>query len=152
MPEKFTASFASRLNDECALHVKEAEDGEILASGTVYIAPGGKHMAVKDFRGKTSIRIFHDDLVNRHRPSVNVLFNSVAEVKGRNAIGVILTGMGDDGATGMRAMNDRGAFTISQDEATCVVYGMPYKAVLAGGVSKVLPLGDIAAEVCGRLG
>jgi two-component system chemotaxis response regulator CheB len=151
MPEKFTASFAARLNDECAIQVKEAEDGDVLTTGNVYIAPGGKHMALKDLRGKTAIRIFHDELVNRHRPSVNVLFNSVAEVKGKNAIGVILTGMGDDGATGMKAMNDRGAYTIAQDEASCVVYGMPYKAVLAGGVSKILPLREIAAEVCVRL-
>jgi two-component system chemotaxis response regulator CheB len=151
MPEKFTASFAKRLDECCALHVKEAEDGDSLLAGTVYIAPGGMHMSVRDLHGRPAIKITHGDLVNRHRPSVNVLFNSVAELKGKHAIGVMLTGMGDDGATGMLAMHDRGAYNIAQDEETSVVYGMPYKAVLAGGVSKVLPLQEIAQEVCGQL-
>jgi two-component system chemotaxis response regulator CheB len=151
MPEKFTSSFAKRLNDDCALNVKEAEDGEPVLAGTVYIAPGGRHMAIQNLHGKTSIKIFEGDLVNRHRPSVNVLFNSVAELRGNHAIGIILTGMGDDGASGMLAMHQRGAYTISQDEASSVVYGMPYKAVLAGGVSKVLPLSEIAEEVCAWL-
>jgi two-component system chemotaxis response regulator CheB len=151
MPEKFTASFAKRLNDECALNVNEAEDGELITAGTVYIAPGGQHMAIQNRQGKTVIRIFHDELVNRHRPSVNVLFNSVAETRGNHATGIILTGMGDDGATGMLAMHQRGAYTIAQDEATSVVFGMPCKAVLAGGVSKILPLNEIAVEVCSRL-
>jgi two-component system chemotaxis response regulator CheB len=151
MPEKFTASFAKRLDDECALSVKEAEDGELVTTGTVYIAPGGQHMAIQNRHGKTVIKIFHDELVNRHRPSVNVLFNSVAETRGNHATGIILTGMGDDGAMGMLAMHQRGAYTIAQDEATSVVFGMPYKAVLAGGVSKILPLTEIATEVCVRL-
>jgi two-component system chemotaxis response regulator CheB len=148
MPEKFTASFAKRLNELCALTVKEAEDGEAVLPDTVYIAPGGLHMIIKNQHGKLVIRIYNDDLVNRHRPSVNVLFNSVAEVKGRSAIGIIMTGMGDDGADGMRAMRDTGAFTIAQDETSSVVYGMPSKAILAGGVSKILPLEEIAGEVC----
>jgi two-component system chemotaxis response regulator CheB len=148
MPEKFTASFAKRLDDLCSLTVKEAEDGETVMSNTVYIAPGGLHMIIKNQHGKTVIKIYNDDLVNRHRPSVNVLFQSVAEVKGRNAIGIIMTGMGDDGADGMRAMHDNGAYTIAQDEASSVVYGMPSKAVLAGGVSKILPLNEMANEVC----
>ena len=151
MPEKFTASFASRLNDTCALRVKEAEDGEIVSAGTVYIAPGGQHMAIQNQHGKTTIKAFQGELVNRHRPSVNVLFNSVAELKGNHAIGIILTGMGDDGATGMLTMHQRGAHTIAQDEASSVVYGMPFKAVLAGGVNSVLPLNEIAQEVCGKL-
>jgi two-component system chemotaxis response regulator CheB len=151
MPEKFTASFAKRLDECCAVHVKEAEDGESLLAGTVYIAPGGMHMSVRDLHGRPAIKITHGDLVNRHRPSVNVLFNSVAELKGKHAIGVMLTGMGDDGATGMLAMHERGAYNIAQDEETSVVYGMPYKAVLAGGVSKVLPLQEIAQEVCAQL-
>jgi two-component system chemotaxis response regulator CheB len=109
-------------------------------------------MAIKNAGGRLAIKISQGDLVNRHRPSVNVLFNSVAEVKGKNAIGVILTGMGDDGATGMLAMHQRGAYTIAQDEATSVVYGMPLKAVIAGGVSNVLPLNEIAGEVCNKLG
>jgi two-component system chemotaxis response regulator CheB len=151
MPEKFTASFANRLNDVCALHVKEAEDGETIHAGTVYIARGGQHMTIHNHAGKLVVKTFLGELVNRHRPSVNVLFNSVAELKGKNAIGIILTGMGDDGATGLRAMYERGAYTIAQDEATSVVYGMPYKAVLTGGVSKVLPLNEIAQEVFGKL-
>jgi two-component system, chemotaxis family, protein-glutamate methylesterase/glutaminase len=148
MPEKFTTSFAKRLNEVCMMRVKEAEDGEVVLPGNVYIAPGGQHMAIQNVQGRTQVRIFTDALVNRHRPSVNVLFNSVAEVKAQNSIGIILTGMGDDGATGMMAMHKRGAFTIAQDEATSVVYGMPQKALLTGGVSTVLPLGQIAAELC----
>jgi two-component system chemotaxis response regulator CheB len=151
MPEKFTASFANRLNDVCALNVKEAEDGEVVLAGTVYIAPGGRHIVIQNNSGKTSIKISDGELVNRHRPSVNVLFNSVAEVKGNHAIGIMLTGMGDDGATGMLAMHQRGAHTIAQDEETSVVYGMPFKAVLAGGVNSVLPLHEIALEVCNKL-
>jgi two-component system chemotaxis response regulator CheB len=152
MPEKFTASFAKRLNEVCAINVKEAEDGEAVLQNTVYIAPGGKHMAIRNLYGKIVIRVFMDELVNRHRPSVNVLFNSIADVKGKNAIGIVLTGMGDDGATGLHAMHQKGAYTIAQDEATSVVYGMPYKAYLTGGVSSVLPLNDIAQDVCSKLG
>lgn len=151
MPEKFTASFAKRLNEVCALTVKEAEDGETIMANTVYIAPGGLHMAVKAAHGKPAIRIFSDELVNRHRPSVNVLFNSVAELKGKNAIGIILTGMGDDGASGMLAMHEKGAYTLAQDENSCVVFGMPNKAIAAGGVSRVLPLTEIAHELCSRV-
>ena len=148
MPEKFTASFAKRLNDLCALTVKEAEDGEAVMPSTVYIAPGGLHMVIKNHHGKIVINVYNDDLVNRHRPSVNVFFKSVAEVKGRNAIGIIMTGMGDDGADGMRSMHENGAYTIAQDEASSVVYGMPSKAIAAGGVVKILPLEEIAEEVC----
>jgi two-component system chemotaxis response regulator CheB len=151
MPEKFTASFAKRLNDFCSLRVKEAEDLEPVMRNTVYIAPGNKHMAIKNHNGKLVIRIFNGDLVNRHRPSVNVLFNSVAAVKGKHAVGVIMTGMGDDGATGMQALKIGGAYTIAQDESSSVVFGMPHKAILAGGVSKVLPLQDIAKEVCEKV-
>jgi two-component system, chemotaxis family, protein-glutamate methylesterase/glutaminase len=151
MPEKFTASFANRLNDVCAPHVKEAAHGEVILPGNVYIAPGGRHMALAHVNGKQTIKIYDGELVNRHRPSVNVLFNSVAEVKGRHAVGIILTGMGDDGASGMLEMNRRGAYTIAQDEATSVVYGMPYKAALMGGASKILPLHEIALNVCQRL-
>ncbi|MBA4055855.1 MAG: chemotaxis response regulator protein-glutamate methylesterase [Marivirga sp.] len=151
MPEKFTSSFAKRLNDLCVLEVKEAEDHEAVSANTVYIAPGNHHMAIRNHNGKPVIRIYQGDLVNRHRPSVNVLFHSVAEVKGKHAIGIIMTGMGDDGATGMLAMHQKGAFTVAQDEATSVVFGMPLKAILAGGVSSVLPLADIPKEVCGRI-
>lgn len=151
MPEKFTASFAKRLDEMCAIKVKEAEDGEALAAGTVYIAPGGRHMAIKNHQSKTAIRIYDDELVNRHRPSVNVLFHSVAEVKGKNAIGIMLTGMGDDGALGMYAMHTKGAYTIAQDEASSVVFGMPNKAILAGGVTRILSLDDIATEICNKV-
>ncbi len=151
MPEKFTTSFAQRLDQLCPLKVKEAEDGEPVVSNTAYVAPGGLHMIIKNQHGKPVIKIYKDELVNRHRPSVNVLFHSVAEVKGKNAVGIILTGMGDDGADGMLAMHKKGAYTIAQDEASSVVYGMPYKAVLTGGVSKVLPLEDIAHDVCVKI-
>ena len=151
MPEKFTSSFAKRLNDLCALEVKEAEDLELVQPNTVYIAPGNHHMAIRNSGGKTAIKIFQGELVNRHRPSVNVLFHSVAEVKGKHAIGIIMTGMGDDGATGMLAMYEKGSHTIAQDEATSVVYGMPNKAVQAGGVCSVLPLQQIPVEVCERI-
>ena len=148
MPEKFTASFAKRLNDHCALKVKEAEDKEQLLPGTVYIAQGNHHMAVQLLHGKECLKVFHADLVNRHRPSVNVLFNSVAEVKGKNAIGIILTGMGDDGASGMLAMYNKGAYTFAQDETSCVVFGMPQRAIAAGGVTRILPISEMATEVC----
>lgn len=151
MPEKFTASFAKRLDDHCALKVKEAEDGEVVLSNTVYIAPGGLHMIIRNQHGKSVIKIYHDELVNRHRPSVNVLFNSVAEVKGKHAIGIIMTGMGDDGATGLLSLREKGAYTIAQDEASSVVFGMPHKAILAGGVSRVLPLNEISKEVCEKI-
>lgn len=151
MPEKFTASFAKRLDELCALKVKEAEDQEPVLHNTVYIAPGNHHMAIRSHGGKNTIKIFQGELVNRHRPSVNVLFHSVAEAKGKHAIGIILTGMGDDGATGMLAMHEKGSYTIAQDESTSVVFGMPNKAVQAGGVSTVLPLQEIPKEVCDRI-
>jgi two-component system, chemotaxis family, protein-glutamate methylesterase/glutaminase len=151
MPANFTASFANRLNEICALHVKEAEDKEIVKPGTVYIAPGGKHMVIRNQSGNTVISIFESELVNRHRPSVNVLFNSVAEVRGKNAIGIIMTGMGDDGASGTVALREKGAFTVAQDESTSVIFGMPQKAIQAGGISEVLPLDQIAKVVCDRI-
>jgi two-component system, chemotaxis family, protein-glutamate methylesterase/glutaminase len=151
MPPKFTESFAGRLNQCCVLKVKEAQDNDVLQQGNVYIAPGGRHMAIRSNGLKSMISVFDSDLVNRHRPSVNVLFNSVAEVKGKHAIGVILTGMGDDGATGMLAMNQRGAHTIAQDETTSVVFGMPQKAISAGGVSEVLPLDMISKAICDKV-
>ncbi|HEY0768902.1 MAG TPA: chemotaxis response regulator protein-glutamate methylesterase [Sphingobacteriaceae bacterium] len=152
MPDKFTAGFATRLNELCALNVKEAEDLEPVLPGTVYIAPGNNHMTIANHHGRTVIKISKGELVNRHRPSVNVLFNSVAEVKGKNTIGVILTGMGDDGATGMLAIHERGGYTIAQDEQTSVVFGMPHKAINAGGVSRVLPLHEISRDVLERIG
>jgi two-component system, chemotaxis family, protein-glutamate methylesterase/glutaminase len=151
MPEKFTAGFAQRLNEICSQTVKEAVDLEPILPGHVYIAPGNHHMSIANHHGRTVIRISDGELVNRHRPSVNVLFHSVAEVKGKHAIGVIMTGMGDDGATGTFAIHKNGGYTIAQDEETSVVFGMPYKAVLTGGVSTVLPLQDIGNDVAERV-
>ncbi|HEY0652298.1 MAG TPA: chemotaxis response regulator protein-glutamate methylesterase, partial [Chryseosolibacter sp.] len=151
MPEKFTAGFAKRLDQLCKLTVKEAVNNEPALPNTVYIAPGNYHMAVQNQQGRSIIKVFSGDLVNRHRPSVNVLFQSVAETKGKHAIGIIMTGMGDDGATGMLAMSQQGAFTVAQDEASCVVFGMPQKAILLNGVSRVVPLSEISKEVCERL-
>jgi len=152
MPEKFTASFAKRLDDVCAIKVVEARDGEPLLSGTVYIAPGDDHMILRVHQGKTYIKLYKGELVSRHRPSVNVLFHSIAEARRKHAIGIIMTGMGDDGATGLLAMHQKGAFTIAQDESSCVVFGMPHEAIQCGAVSKVLPLHEIPREVCERIG
>ncbi|TPW13176.1 MAG: two-component system chemotaxis family response regulator CheB [Halothiobacillaceae bacterium] len=135
MPEKFTAAFAARLNGICEVEVVEAKNQDTVIPGRVLIAPGGKHMQL------------NRPLVNRHRPSVDVLFRSVAKVAGRNALGIIMTGMGDDGASGLKEMHDSGAFTIAQDEATCVVYGMPKEAVKKGGVDISLPLKEIPREI-----
>jgi two-component system, chemotaxis family, protein-glutamate methylesterase/glutaminase len=150
MPEKFTSSFAQRLDSICALKVKEAVDGEQVTHGTVYVAPGGKHMSLAQNGIRTVIRIRDGELVNRHKPSVNVLFNSIAELKGRDALGIILTGMGDDGASGILAMHQQGAYTIAQDEESSVVFGMPHKAILTGGVSAVLPLERISHGILER--
>lgn len=150
MPEKFTTSFAQRLNSICALNVKEATHGEPIFAGTVYLAPGGKHMSISNKGGGTVINIQDGEPVNRHKPSVNVLFNSIAALKGKDALGVILTGMGDDGAAGMLAMHQQGAYTIAQDEETSVVFGMPHKAVLLGGVTSVLPLERISHGIVER--
>jgi two-component system chemotaxis response regulator CheB len=151
MPANFTASFAQRLDETCVLHVKEAEDKELVKRGTAYIAPGGKHMTIRNFGGNTMICVSDGELVNRHRPSVNVLFNSVAEVKGKHAVGVIMTGMGDDGASGILAMKEKGAFTIAQDESTSVIFGMPHKAILAGGIAEILPLDQIGKTICDHI-
>ncbi len=151
MPEKFTEGFAKRLNQLCKLTVKEAVNNEPALPNTVYIAPGNFHMALQNVHGKAVIKVFTGELVNRHRPSVNVLFQSVAEVKGKHVISIIMTGMGDDGATGTLAIAQNGGFTIAQDEASCVVFGMPQKAILLNGVSRILPLNEISKEVCERL-
>ncbi|MBS1229238.1 MAG: Chemotaxis response regulator protein-glutamate methylesterase CheB [Proteobacteria bacterium] len=149
MPSGFTLSFARRLDSLCAITVKEAEHGEPLLPGCAYVAPGGAtHMRVQ--RGRSGYQIALDDSppVNRHRPSVDVLFRSLAQCGiGKRLLGVILTGMGKDGALGMLQMHDQGVHTIAQDETTCVVYGMPREAVAAGGVDEVLPLAAIAARM-----
>ncbi len=147
MPEKFTHSFATRLNDNCQLTVKEAEQGDLVQANHVYIAPGNHHMKVKSNMGQLVIAIEQGEFVNRHRPSVDVLFESVAEERGKNTVAIIMTGMGNDGAKGMLTLFHKKAQTIAQDEASSIVYGMPKQALLLGGVKNVLPLKDMAKEV-----
>ncbi|MEQ6289316.1 chemotaxis protein CheB [Vogesella sp. GCM10023246] len=145
MPEMFTKSFAARLDSLCKLAVKEAEDGERLQAGTVYVAPGHSHLLVKSTNGIGYAASLHQGPpVNRHKPSVDVLFRSAANVAGKHCIGVILTGMGRDGAAGMLELKEAGALNIAQDEASCVVFGMPKEAIATGGVHEVLPLQGIA--------
>ncbi len=140
MPETFTRSFANRLNDICKIGVKEAENGDSVLPGHALIAPGNKHTLLKRSGAKYYVEVKDGPLVNRHRPSVDVLFRSAARYAGANAIGIIMTGMGDDGAKGLLEMKEAGAKTAAQDEATCVVYGMPKEAVKLGAADKVLPL------------
>ena len=144
MPENFTKSFADRLNRLCKISVKEAEHNERILPGYAYIAPGHSHLLLKRSGAHYIIELNQGPLVNRHRPSVDVLFRSVANIAGANALGIILTGMGKDGVQGLLEMKDVGSYTIAQDEASCVVFGMPKEAVAAGGVREVLPLKNIA--------
>lgn len=147
MPENFTKSFANRLNDICQISVKEAENGDSVIRGRALIAPGNHHLILKRSGARYYVEINDGPLVNRHRPSVDVLFRSTARYAGKNAIGVIMTGMGDDGARGLLEMKDAGAVTIAQDEATSVVYGMPKEAVKLGAAQHILPLTSIAQKV-----
>ncbi|MBC3832134.1 chemotaxis response regulator protein-glutamate methylesterase [Undibacterium amnicola] len=147
MPEKFTEAFADRLNKICEMEVLEAKNGDRLIPGRALVAPGGRHMQVKRSGAQYHVEIIDAPPVNRHRPSVDVLFRSVAKCAGRNALGIIMTGMGDDGALGMRDMHEAGAETIAQDEKTCVVYGMPKEAVKLGAVDKIVPLETIAGLI-----
>jgi two-component system chemotaxis response regulator CheB len=140
MPEGFTAAFARRLNDNCAIEVREAADGDQLVPGRAYIAPGNRHTYLRRMGPTYFLEVRDGALVSRHRPSVNVLFRSVAQAAGPNAVGVLLTGMGDDGADGLLEMKRTNAFTIAQDEASCVVFGMPREAILLGAAAEVLPL------------
>ena len=144
MPEHFTAAFARRLDSSCRISVKEAEDDDTVVRGRALIAPGNRHTLLKRSGARYYVEVREGPLVCRHRPSVDVLFRSAARYAGKNAVGVIMTGMGDDGAKGMREMKDAGAFTIAQDEGTCVVYGMPKEAVKLGAVDRILPLEGIA--------
>lgn len=148
MPEKFTAAFAQRLNSMCRITVKEARDNDTMLRGQALIAPGNMHMLLKRSGARYHVEVKDGPLVRRHRPSVDVLFRSAARYAGKNAVGVIMTGMGDDGAEGMKEMHDVGAYTIAQDEATCVVYGMPQEAVKLGAVDKIMGLGQIAPAIC----
>ncbi len=144
MPELFTRAFANRLDGLCAVSVKEAETNDTVLRGRVLIAPGNHHLLLKRSGARYYVEVKDGPLVCRHRPSVDVLFRSAARYAGQNAVGVIMTGMGDDGARGMFEMRQSGAFTIAQDEATCIVFGMPKEAIKLNGVSKVLPLESIA--------
>lgn len=140
MPEKFTAAFAERLNGLCRIEVREAQNNDRVMPGRALIAPGGKHMLLKRSGAQYFVEVVDGPLVNRHRPSVDVLFRSVAKVAGRNAVGIIMTGMGDDGAAGLLEMRNAKAHTVAQDEATCVVFGMPKEAIKRGAAEKILPL------------
>ncbi|TIH19874.1 chemotaxis response regulator protein-glutamate methylesterase [Marinifilum sp. JC120] len=147
MPEKFTAAFASRLDTICRITVKEARDGDSILRGQALIAPGNKHMLLKRSGARYYVEIKDGPLVSRHRPSVDVLFRSGASSAGKNAVGVIMTGMGDDGAKGMKELHDAGTHCIAQDEASCVVFGMPQEAIKLGGVDKIIPLNSIPGTV-----
>lgn len=147
MPAGFTTSFAARLDGLCKIHVKEAADGERVLPGHAYIAPGGVHLRIDRSGANYIARLDDSEPVNRHKPSVDVLFHSVAVNVGPNAVGVMLTGMGKDGTVAMREMRDAGARNIAQDEASCVVFGMPREAIAAGAVEEILPLQDIARRV-----
>ncbi|ESE43334.1 protein-glutamate methylesterase/protein-glutamine glutaminase [Shewanella decolorationis] len=147
MPEHFTAAFASRLNALCEMEVKEAEDNDRVMPGLVLIANGGKHMLLQRSGAQYRVQLKDGPLVSRHRPSVDVLFRSVANAAGNNALGIIMTGMGDDGARGLLDMHQAGATTLAQDEASCVVYGMPKEAVKLGAANRQVALANIAEEI-----
>lgn len=147
MPDKFTAAFAQRLNTLCEVEVKEAVQGDPVLRGHVLIAPGDKHIMLERQGARYHVAVRQGPLVSRHRPSVDVLFRSAARAAGGNAMGVILTGMGDDGARGMNEMHQAGAYTVAQDEATSIVFGMPKEAIAHGGVDRILPLDQIAREI-----
>jgi two-component system chemotaxis response regulator CheB len=147
MPEKFTEAFARRLNGLCAVEVREARDGDTVLRGQVLIAPGNKHTLLQRSGARYYVQVKDGPLVTRHRPSVDVLFRSAARYAGSNGVGVIMTGMGDDGARGLSEMKAAGAHTIAQDEATCVVFGMPKEAIARGAADKIVPLQNIATEI-----
>lgn len=148
MPEAFTRTFAARLDKLCCIAVREAEGGERVLPGHAYIAPGNRHLLLRRSGANYVTELSDAPPVSRHRPSVDVLFRSVANCAGSNAIGIIMTGMGDDGAAGMGEMHDSGAYTLAQDEESCVVFGMPKEAIARGGVDKVLPLEALADHLC----
>lgn len=151
MPEGFTRSFAKRLDGLCSIVVKEAEDGERILPGNAYIAPGHSHLLLSRSGANYVVKLDTSPPINRHRPSVDVLFKSAAANAGKNCVGVIMTGMGKDGAYGMLDMRNAGAYTFAQDEASCIVYGMPKEAVLLGGVNEVAPLEDLPTRVMNYL-
>ena len=147
MPEKFTAMYAQRLNGISAMNVREAKDGDRMERGVALIAPGGRHMQLEKRAGQYYVKVVDGPPVNRHKPSVDVLFRSAAECAGRDVLGIIMTGMGDDGARGMKAMHNGGARTIAQNEETCVVFGMPKEAIKLQAVDDILPLEGMAKAI-----
>jgi two-component system chemotaxis response regulator CheB len=147
MPERFTASLAQRLNANYDMEVMEAKDGDRVITGRVLLAPGGRHMRLLRSGAQYVVEVKDGPLINHHKPSVDVLFKSVAQCAGRNALGIVMTGMGDDGARGLKDMHDAGATTAAQDEASSVVFGMPAEAIARGGARDVLPLNDIAGWI-----
>jgi two-component system chemotaxis response regulator CheB len=152
MPQHFTKSFAQRLNQICAIEVKEAEDREILSPGKALIAPGNMHMELRRSGAVYYVQLHNGPMVYHQRPSVDILFNSVAKYAGRNAVGVILTGMGKDGAAGLLNMKNEGAYTIAQDEKSCVVFGMPKEAIEMGAAKKIVSLNHIVDDIIEYLG
>lgn len=147
MPEKFTEAFANQLDQECRVHVKEAASDDPIKRGQVLIAPGNRHTMIRRSGAFYTVEVKDGPLVSRHRPSVDVMFRSAARYAGANVVGVIMTGMGDDGAKGLLEMREAKAFTMAQDESTCVVFGMPQEAIKLGGAMKIVKLQDIAAEI-----
>jgi len=147
MPEGFTAAFSKRLDSLCRISVKEAVNNDTVLPGHALIAPGNHHLLLKRSGARYFVEIKDGPLVSRHRPSVDVLFRSTARYAGRNAIGVIMTGMGDDGAKGMLEMKEAGAYTIAQNEESCIVFGMPHEAIKLGGVDKIMSLESIPGEI-----
>jgi two-component system chemotaxis response regulator CheB len=147
MPENFTAAFAKRLDSLCKMTIKEAQDNDSVVRGRALIAPGNKHTLLKRSGARYYVVVKEGPLVSRHRPSVDVLFRSAARYAGKNAVGVIMTGMGDDGARGMEEMKQAGAYNIAQDEKSCIVFGMPNEAIKRKAVDKIMPLNRIAHQV-----
>jgi two-component system chemotaxis response regulator CheB len=147
MPEGFTSAFARRLDGVCRIEVREASHGDRVVPGRAYIAPGNRHMLVHRIGSGYFLEVREGPLVSRHRPSVNVLFRSVAQAAGASALGILMTGMGDDGADGLLEMKQAEALTIAQDEASCVVFGMPREAILRGAVDEILPLSRIPSAI-----
>jgi two-component system chemotaxis response regulator CheB len=147
MPEGFTAAYAKRLDGICRIEVRETADGDKVVPGRAYIAPGNRHTLVRRIGPSYFLEVRDGPLVSRHRPSVNVLFRSVAQAAGSRALGILMTGMGDDGADGLLEMKQANAFTIAQDEASCVVFGMPREAILRGAADEILALSKIPAAI-----
>lgn len=147
MPEKFTAMYAQRLDSACAVRVREARNGDRVERGLALIAPGGRHLQLRRSGGQYFAVVSDGPPVNRHKPSVDVLFQSVADCAGAQALAILLTGMGNDGARGMKQLHDQGIRTVAQDEPSCAVFGMPMEAIRLNGVDEVLPLSQVAAAI-----